>query len=174
MKFFATKNCSRCAFTLLEVLIATAAFAIVLAAINGVFYSAVRLRNRVVDSLDQSIPLQHTLVVLRRDIANIVPPGGTLFGVLQTTPTTGQSGQSASALLSQSTAGLPGQSSPAFYTASGMIDETSAWAEVQKVSYYLAASTNGGVGKDLYRSATRNLLPTLVDQPVQQPLLTGV
>ena len=162
------------AFTLLEVLIAAAAFAIVLAAINTVFYSAIRLRNRAVESLDRAVPLQHALSILKRDVANIVPPGGTLSGALQTTPTTGQAGQSASALLSQSTAGLPGQSSPAFYTSTGIIDEFSPWAEVQKVSYFLAASTNGGFGKDLFRSVTRNLLPTLIDQPVQQPLLSGV
>jgi type II secretion system protein J len=162
------------AFTLLEVLIASVAFAIVLASINAVFYGAVRLRNKAVDSFDQAVPMQHALAILKRDLANIVAPGGTLSGTLQTTPNTGQSGQSASALLSQTTAGLPGQSSPAFYTATGIIDETTPWAEVQKVSYFLTASTNGSFGKDLFRSVTRNLLPSLVDQPVQQPLLSGV
>ncbi len=162
------------AFTLLEVLIATAAFAIVLAAINAVFYSAVRLRNRAAEATDRVLPLEHTLAILKRDLANIVPPGGTLFGALQSTPTTSQAGQSASALLNNTAASIPGQSSPQFYTTTGIIDETSPFADVQKVFYFLAGSTNGNVGKDLFRSFTRNLLPALVDQPVQQPLLSGV
>lgn len=161
-------------FTLLEVLIATVAFAIVLASINAVFFSALRLRNRATEAVDRSVPLEHALTIMKRDLANIVPPGGKLFGSLQTTPTTGQAGMSASALLNNTAASIPGQSSPTFYTSTGVIDETSPFAEVEKVSYFLAASTNGSAGKDLFRSVSRNLLPALVDQPVQQPLLGGV
>jgi hypothetical protein len=36
--------------------------------------------------LDASLPLQQTLAILKRDLANLVPPGGTLCGELQTTP----------------------------------------------------------------------------------------
>ena len=160
----------------MEVLIATVAFAIVLASINAVFYSAVRLRNHAAESIDRALPLEHALTIMKRDLANVVPPGGTLFGALQSSPSTSQSqaGQSASALLNNATASIPGQSSPEFYTSTGVIDETSPFAEVEKVSYFLASSTNGSFGKDLFRSVTRNLLPALVDQPVQQPLLGGV
>ena len=35
-------------------------------------------------------------------------------------------------------------------------------------------STNGTAGKDLSRSVTRNLLPSLQEQSAQQPLLSGV
>ena len=52
-KFFQVQR----AFTLLELLIAVVAFAIVLAAINGVFYSALKLRNRSAASLEKSLPL---------------------------------------------------------------------------------------------------------------------
>jgi hypothetical protein len=34
--------------------------------------------------------------------------------------------------------------------------------------------TNRTAGRDLFRSVSRNLLPSLQDQPVQQPLLSGV
>src|SRR5258706_2956762 len=74
-------------FTLLEVLIATVAFAIVLAAINAVFYGALRLRNQTVGTLDEAATLQHALAMIYRDLANVVVPGGTLSGTLQTTPT---------------------------------------------------------------------------------------
>jgi len=160
----------------MEVLIATVAFAIVLAAINGVFYGAMRLRAKTVQSIDESVPMQHALAIIKRDLANIVIPGGTFFGALQTTPAANltvqdSSGTTASKPTSQS---VLGQSSPDFFTTSGIIDETSQWAEVQKVSYLLVNSTNGTAGRDLYRSVTRNLLPSLQDIPVQQPLMGGV
>jgi hypothetical protein len=71
-------------------------------------------------------------------------------------------------------ASRPGQSSPEFYSTTGVIDETSPWSQVQKVSYYLTPSTNGTVGRDLIRSISRNLLPSFQDQPVQLPILRGV
>src|SRR5262249_47368167 len=72
-------------------------------------------------------------------------------------------------------AGTSGASGPEFYTASGTIDETAPWAEIQKVSYLLAASTNRAGGKDLIRAVTRNLLPTTgTEPPVEQWLMSGV
>ncbi len=69
---------------------------------------------------------------------------------------------------------MAGQSSPNFYTASGVIDETSPWADVQRVSYLLLASTNDMMGKDLVRAVSRNLLPSLQDQSAQERLMSGV
>ena len=168
------------AFTLMEVLIAVAAFAIVLAAINSVFYGALRLRNKTAEAFDESLALQHTVALLRNDIANLLPPGGTLSGNLQTTPTAAGIGAgsgmnvSAASMALVSAASRPGQSSPEFHTTTGAIDETSPWSQVQKVSYYLTPSTNGTAGRDLIRSVTRNLLPSFQEQPVQLPILSGV
>ena len=92
------------AFTLMEILIATVAFAIVLAAINGVFYGALRLRNKSAAALDAAVPLQHTLAIIQRDLAGIVPPGGPLSGALQT------SASASSSMSSRTTGALPGQS----------------------------------------------------------------
>jgi prepilin-type N-terminal cleavage/methylation domain-containing protein len=171
---------SRRGFTLLEVLIAMAAFAIVLGAINSVFYAALRLRNKTAEAFDESLALQHTVAFLRNDIANLLPPGGTLSGNLQTTPSTTGSGTasglnvSAASMALVAAASRPGQSSPEFYSTTATIDETSPWSQVQRVSYYLTPSTNGLPGRDLIRSVTRNLLPTFQEQPVQIPLLGGV
>jgi len=159
-------------FTLIEVLIAATAFAIVLAAINAVFYSALRLRNKAHESFEAALPLQHTLGVIRRDLANVVLPGGTLFGSLQTTPTANVSNNSSNSGGGSIT--VPGQVSPNFFTTSGIIDETSPFGEVQKVSYVLVDSTNGVLGRDLFRSVSRNLLPSLQAQPTREPLMQGV
>jgi type II secretion system protein J len=148
------------AFTLLEVLIAVVVFSVVLAAMNAVFYGAMRLRNRATAAMETARPTQQALALIKRDLASLVLPGGPLSGALQTTSTTNT---------------IVGQASPAFYTASGLIDETSPFAQVQRVSYLLADSTNRTGGRDLFRAVSRNLLPTLAeDPPVLQWLMSGV
>lgn len=180
----------RSAFTLLELLIAVVAFAIVLAAINGVFYSGLKLRNRSAASLEKSLPLAHALLVLKRDLANLAPPSTNetrLIGELQSSPTgTGSSGGSGPSSqprfgsLAGATGGMSGQTaqvSPDFYTLSGLLDTSSPWPNVQKVAYLLVESTNrNALGKDLIRAVTRNLLPAggFEEVPVEQLLLTDV
>src|SRR5689334_22550428 len=68
------------AFTLMEMLLALAVSAIVVAGIGGVFYSAVRLRERTAAALDEAAPLQHALALIRRDLRGALPPGGYLAG----------------------------------------------------------------------------------------------
>jgi type II secretion system protein J len=147
------------AFTLIEVLIAVAAFAIVLAAINSVFYSALRLRNKAALAVEEALPREHALAIIKRDLANLAVPGGILSGQLQTTVTKS----------------LPDQVSPDFYTSSGLVDETSPWAEVQRVCFALAESTNRNGSKELVRGVTRNLLPVAGEElPARQWLMSGV
>jgi len=148
---------SRCAFTLLEVLIAIAVFAIVMAAINTVFYGALRLRNRTMAALDESAPIDHALAIIRRDLANTVAPNGTNYP-LQTT------------ILSQSQFG---QLTPDLYTATGEIDGMVPWGDVQKISYGLVPSADG-TSRDLIRLVSHNLLATTTETPEQQWLLGGV
>lgn len=155
------------AFTLLEILIAVAAFAIVLAAINTVFYSALRLRNRTTQSIEESLPVQQMVMVIQRDLSNLVLPGGTLTGPLQSTPTT-------SATNTMSLGPEIGQVSPDFYTSTAKLDETIPWAELQKVAYLLVEPTNRVAGRDLVRAVTRNLLPVTDTEPERQWLLSGV
>src|SRR5882672_5088465 len=145
MKIARSFHCRQRGFTLLEILIATVVFAIVLAAMNGVFYGALRLRNKTTESVDASLPPQRALELIKRDLSNLVLPGGTISGVFNTTSVSNM---------------MMGQSSPNFYTASGLIDDTSPWAEVQRVTYALVDSTNRSAsGRDLIRATTRNLLP---------------
>src|SRR5262245_8143918 len=130
-------------FTLLEVLIAVTSFAIVLAAINSVYYAAVRLRNKTASALETALPVEHATALIKRDLANLILPGGALFGPLESASTSNH---------------VAGQASPNFYTSTGVIDETSPWSDVQRVCYLLLPSTNGAPGRDLIRSVSRNLL----------------
>src|SRR5260370_20827343 len=93
-------------FNLIEVLLAVTVFAIVLAAINTVFYSALRLRARTSAALDESAPVEQTLNVMRRDLQAAVGPGGVLAGDFK-------SGSVSSGL------GLGQASAIEFYTAPG-------------------------------------------------------
>lgn len=166
------------AFTLLEVLLAVSVFAIVLLSVHGVFYGALRLHNRASLAIENSLPLERTLAILRRDLAGIVEPGGTFFGELQTTLTVStNTSQSASSTTTPGiTAILQGLASPTFYTAAGIISDTVPWGEVSKVYYHLADPTNNtaGLGKDLFRSVTRNLLPTVQEESEDQWLMGGI
>src|SRR5207245_9236232 len=54
------------AFTLMEMLLALAISAIVIAGIGGVFYSAVRLPERTAAALEEAARLRHALAFIRR------------------------------------------------------------------------------------------------------------
>ncbi len=161
------------AFTLLEVMMAIALFAIVLASIQTVFFATVRLRNRTIETVEQAAPLQQALATLKMDLANLVPTGGTFFGPLQSTPGGSSANGSTNVM---SLVGLNGQQiSPVFFTSGGAIDTTTPWSEVQQVTYTLADPTNNSrFGKDLIRYVGRNMLPVLSDQPTPHYLLSGV
>lgn len=160
------------AFTLIELLLAVGIFAIALLAVHGVFYAAIKLRNKTADALDAAVPLHHALTIMKRDLANIVPPGGTLAGPLQTTPTTTQASTLGNALTALGVTGR--QVSPEFHTASGIVTADLPWGDIQRVVYYLVEPTNNVPGKDLVRVVWRNLLPVLTEQPEAQWLLSGV
>ena len=151
-------------FTLVEILIATSIMAMLLVSIHAAFFGALRLRERTLESLEASLPVEEALQILQRDLANIViSTNGTFFGPLQTTNPTNA---------------LPGQVGPDFYTSGGELDGVVPWGNVEKIDYLLSAPTNGrgGPGQDLVRAITRNLLPV---NPPPMPdekhaLLSGV
>lgn len=151
------------AFTLIEVLLAITVFALVLAAMQTVFYGAVRLRNKTTAEVEKAVPLQHVLAILKRDLEGVVMPGGTLAGPLQSVPT------NTTAMTERGRA-----MGPQFYTTTGTLSDTLPWGEIQRVTYYLAPPTNQVEGLDLYRSVTRNLLPAGQEEPEDQWLMGGV
>ncbi len=151
------------AFTLIEVLLAVSVFAIVLIAINTVFYSALRLRATTARVLDQSAPLQQTLIVLRRDLHGAVPPGGVLAGDFK------------SGLVS-STITMAQYNGIEFYTTTGTLTDGAPWGDLQRVSYQLKEPANRTTarGKDLIRSVTRNLLATMTQESDDRWLMGDV
>jgi len=152
-------------FTLLEVLLALIVLGAVMVAVHSVFYGALQLRNKADQVFSDAIPLQHTLAMIKRDVANVAIPGGTLSGTLQTSPTTDSSSD-----ISHSGE----QCGPTFYTASGTLSDFEPWSGMRKVTYFLTPSTNDLPGRNLIRSVTRNLLPVAQEEYTDQTLMSGV
>jgi prepilin-type N-terminal cleavage/methylation domain-containing protein len=172
-------------FTLMELLLAVLIFAVVLAAIQSVFFAALKLRNSTTNLVEASMPLDQTLAIIKHDLANLRMPatGGVFSGSVQSTPGLSSSSSGGGFGMSGSSQSFGGDDSgmtgsltggPEFYTASAIINEWSPWGEVQKVSYYLAPSTNDHQGMDLMRVVVRNLLPTVEEEYYEQFLMGGV
>ena len=142
------------AFTLLEILLAVAIFAIVLLAINGVFYGAMRLRSKTARLIEDSLPVQQTVAMIKRDLRGLVAPGTTFAGPLKSGVSMGvgsgsgagggggaSGGSSASggSGLGLTSAGL---GATELYTATGVLTDFAPWGNIQKVSYVLRPPTN--------------------------------
>lgn len=148
-------------FTLIEVLLALTVSAIVLAAMGGVFYSALLLRKRTTASVENASRLQPALNILRRDLLSIMPPSGGLAGDFRCGSLLGGIGESL---------GIQ------FSTATAVIGDSLPRGNVQEVSYQLRdprQHTAGG-GRDLVRLLNRNLLATALEEPEEQWLLGNV
>jgi type II secretory pathway component PulJ len=152
---------SYAAFTLIEILLALSVSAIVLAAIGGVFYSAIRLRERTTAALDESAPLYHALTLLRRDLQGVLPPGGVLAGDFK------------AGTVDNGMAQGPGLQ---FCSSTGVIKDEEPWGDIQQVTYELRnpVERTSAAGKDLFRSVTRNLLATTSFESQDQWLMGNV
>ncbi len=148
-------------FTLIELVLALGIAAIVLTAINSVFFAALHLRDATVKVAQETMPVERALDIIKKDVAGIMP-AGTLPGVMGTDAT------------------MIGVTQPLvveFYTSTGIIHDDYPSDDVQKVDYWLQDSTNrnsGAVGKDLMRGVTSNLLPSSPLAPTAQKILSGV
>jgi len=150
------------AFTLIEAVLAIGIMAMVVVAINAVFFTALRLRDRTADAVDHAQPEQQAMTFLRRDLLGAMAPSGTLSGDFKV-------GNISEPNLSQYAA-------IEMYTTTGALRESEPWADTQKVTYELKEpeerSTTGG--KDLIRSITRNLLNTITPDVRDQWLMSDV
>lgn len=176
------------AFTLLELLLATAIFAIVLVAINVVFFAGLQLRKVTNANLEAALPLEQALSILRKDLQNVTVPGGMLCGHFRSEgPDAGFGagfGSSSSRSGTQSTTRPGGSSTPAastvqggfdFFTTTGVIRDGVVGGEIQEVNYQLMEPLDpNALGRDLVRSVTRNLLSYTPPIPEEQRLLTNV
>ncbi len=152
----------RSGFTLIEVLFATLAFAIVLAAINSVFYTGVRLRERVAEKEAIFKPRMRALEILKQDFRNTFYSEGFRAETFLAEPITGSSVNA---------------DRVQFFTTSGQTREEAPWSDVQMIEYYLAQTLDPRQDPntlDLVRAVTRNILTSAFQPPVEQRLLSGI
>jgi type II secretion system protein J len=159
-----TNGISGAAFTLVEMLAASAIFVVLSGALYSIFSSALRLRERAYATIEKQLPASAALSLMRRDLAGMVIPGGTLAGA-----TLGQTDRRSGT----------SQDTLEFYTASGPLDEWSPypWGDIQKVSYGLVGFRTGNRGEEmeLVREGTRNLLdPNAAGEVTQERLISDV
>lgn len=154
-----------CGFTLIELLLGVAIFAIVLMAINTVFYSGLRLERSTTRALDERVALNQAMSILRRDLQGAVQPNSN--GVFNCDFVSGAGHGSAM--------GASKGSSIEFTTTTGVIKDDAPWGDLQRVRYELVESADRTTrGMDLVRVVTRNLLPTMTEEFETQWLMGNV
>lgn len=168
------------AFTLIEVILALGIFAIVMVAINTAFFAALHLRQRSSQMLDETLPLNQALSLLRRDLVNAVPPGGVLAGDFRS-GTGGMMGGASGKSTSNNSGANRGLGTAQyggldFFTSTGALSDVAPWGDIQEVNYQLQDPPDRlhSYGRDLVRTATRNLLATSTQAADVQRLLGNI
>ena len=156
-------------FTLLEILLAAAAAALLLTAIYGVFVQAIHLRDKAEARVRDSRLRARAEKILRDDLNNALVSGGVLASSL-TGGTNSNGGPAGSS--------LPGYLK--FTAANGKSSSGDVASDVQQIEYYLTAATgenaaNGQSSGVLTRAVTRDLLDATTQTTAkEEPILTGV
>ena len=140
--------------------------AIVLIAVNAVFFSSLRLRDATADMVDAASPVDAAVTFIQRDLQCAV------------TPTNGTSKILSGGFRVGNGLNSVGESDPVqieLFTATGALSDRQPWADIQRVTYELKAPANSSAtGRDLYCSVTRNLLALNTPDVTDQLMLHGV
>lgn len=153
------------AFTLVELLLASAVFSVLAAALYGVLNSALQLREKGNDTFENEINRSACLQTFQRDMQAMVVPNGTLAG----------------AMLGE--ADTDGNHTLEFHASSGIVSDSAPYGDIQKIRYLLkkpedipdskSAQDKSEPG-EIIREVTRNLLTLADPEPEEQRLLDGV
>ena len=149
------------AFTLIELIMALAVCAILLAAIYGVFSRAIHLRNNATQRTRDVRVRAHAAAMLRNDLRNALVSGGVLAATLE------------GSAESHGT-GFPGYLKFTATTAKDTEDEI--WGDVQEVEYYIARDSEVADQKVgvLVRTINHDILNTTQQTPPEERVLAGV
>lgn len=152
---------SRGAFTLIEMIMALAACAVILAAVYGVFTRAIHLRNAATERARESRSRAHAAAVIASDLRNAWFTKGTLATIFQ-----GSSESHGST--------FPGSVKFAATNAREAADAPR--GDVQGIEYYVVTDPNSAGSKAglLVRAVNTNLLAATGEVPTEVPLLPGV
>ncbi len=139
---------------------------LVLVAANFVLFAALDLRDGTANMVDASTPVDSAVAFMKRDLANCV------------TPTNGTSKYLSGGFRAGNGISSAGVGEPVaieMFTTTGALSESQPWGEIQRVTYQLKTpTTQGAIGRDLYRSVARNLLSFNAPTVEEQFMLGGV
>ena len=139
---------------------------IVLIAVNAVFFTSLRLRDDTADIVDAATPVDAAVTFLKRDLQCLVTPTNGTAKVLSGGFRIGNNINSV---------GIGDPVAVEMFTASGALSDSQPWGDIQRVTYELKTPTSqSAIGRDLYRSITRNLLPLSTPEITDQLMLNGV
>jgi type II secretion system protein J len=156
---------NRHAFTLIEMILAIGIAAIVLIAVNAIFFTALHLREATQDVVDAETPVDQALTFMRRDLECAVPPTNGTSKIL--------SGDFRVGNITSVGVGQP--VAIEMFTATGELSDNKPWGDVQRVTYELRSPTDRSTpGMDLIRSIARNLLPVATPDVEDQWMMSGV
>lgn len=149
------------AFTLIEMIMALSATALILTAIYGVFSKAIHLRDDATERTRAARVQARAATIIRNDLRNARISGGELAAILQGSqeaPTSSFRGYLK------------------FTTTTARGDDVQLAGDLQQVEYFIAADAESADRRAgvLVRALDRNLLAPVREEPPQEPLLTGV
>lgn len=152
-------------FTLIEILLASIAAALILVSVYGLFQHALKLRESATTRIQETRERERASHIIRNDLRNALVSGGVLASTVQGDSTGSGGGNS----------GWPGYLKLTTTTAK---DTSSAlFGDVQQVEYYIvknSAATSLDSGGDLVRAVTRNLLESVQSTPAPEQIMSGV
>ena len=149
----------RSAFTLLELLAATAMTAVLAGSLYATLHTAFRARRTAVAAVERVLKSELAVDLVRGDIESAVVPKGILAGAFLGEDGVGKTGRPSDALMLHCTADGAAQ-------ADGVGD-------IRMVTFACEDDAEGA-GKVLVRRVTRNLLATKVEEPPAEVLCRGV
>jgi hypothetical protein len=140
--------------------------AMVLVVVNAAFFSALRLRDDTAEMVDAASPVDAAVTFLKRDLQCAVTPTNGTSKLLSGDFRVGTG---------LTSVGVSDPVSIELFTATGALSNRDPWGDVQRVTYELRTpADSSAIGRDLYRSVTRNLLAVATPEVTDQLMLSGV
>ena len=153
-KILFRKRLNRGGFTLMEVMFATMAFALILLVMQMTFSGALGLRNRAQKRVDQQAILSQAMTIMKRDLENMIVTGGLMAeGIICT---------------EMGSPDMPNDQLE-FYSTTAVVSDQFPWGDVQKVGYLLGVDPMQTVTTNLGQALMRLSLNTLPLEANEEP-----
>jgi type II secretion system protein J len=153
-KILFRKRLNRGGFTLMEVMFATMAFALILLVMQMTFSGVLGLRNRAQKRVDQQAILSQAMTIMKRDLENMIVTGGLMAEGLICTE--------------MGSPDMPNDQLE-FYSTTGVVSDQFPWGDVQEVGYLLGMDPMQTVTTNLGQALMRLSLNTLPLEANEEP-----